>query len=118
MFKKVFIDLCNDRNESPSAVCKKIGLSNAAFSCWDDNSVPRRATLQKLANYFGVTVDYLLGDDATHARVNTNEKKPADDGELSEAESALLDLFRSVDEDHQALVLQMIQAALNAKGLL
>lgn len=118
MFKKVFIDLCNDRNESPSAVCKKIGLSNAAFSCWDDNSVPRRATLQKLANYFGVTVDYLLGNDDTHARVNTNEKKPADVGELSKAERALIKLFRSVDEDNQEFLVQTIQAVLSAKGLL
>lgn len=118
MFKENFTKICAERGTSPTAVCVSIGLSSSVYSQWTETSMPRRTTLLKLADALGVTVDYLLGNDATHARVNTNEKKPADDGELSEAESALLDLFRSVDEDHQALVLQMIQAALNAKGLL
>ena len=61
MFKKIFIDLCNERKESPTAVCKALGLSAATFSCWTDDSVPRRATLQRMADYFDVSVDYLLG---------------------------------------------------------
>lgn len=63
MFKKIFIDLCNGRKESPSAVCMKLGLSNAAFSKWTDESIPRRATLQRIADYFGVSVNYLLGNE-------------------------------------------------------
>ena len=61
MFKKIFIKLCNENNIAPTAVCQQIGLSNAVFSKWDDASVPRKATLYKIADYFGVTVDYLLG---------------------------------------------------------
>lgn len=63
MFKKIFIDLCNAKKVSPSSVCQKVGLSTATFSCWTDESVPRRATLQRIADYFGVTVDYLLGNE-------------------------------------------------------
>lgn len=36
--------------------------------------------------------------------------------QLTESEQALLDLFRQVPEDQQALVLSMIRAALNIKG--
>lgn len=61
MFKKIFIDLCNSKKEAPTAVCMKVGLSNATFSCWTDTSVPRKATLQRIADYFEVSVDYLLG---------------------------------------------------------
>ena len=61
MFKKIFIDLCNQNKESPSSVCKKVGIAPATFSCWTDKSVPRRATLQRISDYFGVSVDYLLG---------------------------------------------------------
>ena len=64
MLKKIFIDLCNAKKVSPSSVCQKVGLSTATFSCWTDESVPRRATLQRIADYFGVTVDYLLGNEA------------------------------------------------------
>ncbi|MBE6598738.1 MAG: LexA family transcriptional regulator [Ruminococcaceae bacterium] len=60
MFKENFIKLCNARGVSPTTVCRIIGLSNAAFSKWEDDSVPRRATLMKFADYFGVSVDYLL----------------------------------------------------------
>lgn len=62
MFKKNFERLCRDRGLYPSAVCEKIGLSRSTWSDWTDSSVPRRATLQKLADYLGVTVDDLLGD--------------------------------------------------------
>ena len=62
MFKKIFIKLCSERGESPSAVCKKIGISSAAFSQWSDTTIPRKVTQQRAADYFGVSVDYLLGE--------------------------------------------------------
>lgn len=61
MFKQNFIRLCNEKGVSPTAACAEIGLSNATFSCWTDESVPRKATLMKIADYFGVSVSYLLG---------------------------------------------------------
>lgn len=65
MFKQIFIDLCNKKGVAPTVVCQEIGLSNAAFSKWDDDSVPRKTTLLKLANYFNVPVDYLLGKNSS-----------------------------------------------------
>ena len=71
MFKKNFIRLCNNIGEPPTIVCQKIGLSGSAFSQWDDNSTPRKATLQKFADYFGITVEELLADEpAPSVRVN------------------------------------------------
>ena len=64
MFKENFIKLCNKAGKTPTAVCAEIGLSNAAYSKWDEKSVPHRATLLKIADYFGVPVDTLLeGED-------------------------------------------------------
>ena len=60
MFKENFIRLCNERGEFPSVVCKQVGITPAAFSKWTDEIVPRRATLVRLADYFGVSVDDLL----------------------------------------------------------
>lgn len=84
MFKEQFIKLCNEKGVAPTVVCQSIGLSNAVFSKWGDESIPRRATLQKLADYFGVSVDYLLG--------NTDEKKKptADGGEPLQTDDPLL----------------------------
>lgn len=72
MFKKNFIKICNERKVAPTVVCQSIGLTAATFSKWDENSVPRKATLYKLADYFGVSVDYLLRED---------EEKPTTEGD-------------------------------------
>ena len=61
MFKTIFTKLCNERGESPTAVCLKIGLSNSAYTAWRDDSIPRLSTLLKIAEYFNVSTDYLLG---------------------------------------------------------
>lgn len=61
MFKKIFTELCNERGVSPTKVCTDNGLSNATYSCWTDDTVPRQATLLKFSKYFNVSVDYLLG---------------------------------------------------------
>ena len=61
MFKQIFTKLCSDRGESPSSVCPKVGITPAAYSQWNDNTVPRKKTLQKTAEYFNVSTDFLLG---------------------------------------------------------
>lgn len=60
-FYDIFSELCKNRGVSPSAVTKAIGLTTANATYWKQGSVPKSETLWKLANYFGVSVDYLLG---------------------------------------------------------
>lgn len=64
MFKQNFINICIERGVAPTAVLKQIGLSNATFTCWTEDSVPRQTTLKKLADYFGITPEDLLRDPA------------------------------------------------------
>lgn len=64
------------------------------------------AAIEKLANLFGVSGTYLMGWD---------EKEPPTEPKLSEGEQLLVSLFRQVPADKQALVLQMIRAALETK---
>ena len=71
MFKENFIRICNEKGEAPTAVCEKIGLARSTFTCWTDESVPRKATLMKLADYFGCTVDDLLAEDPPVRESNT-----------------------------------------------
>lgn len=61
MFYDNFVKLCADRKESPSGVARKIGLSNAAASGWKNGKVPSDTTLLKLSEYFGVSIDDLVG---------------------------------------------------------
>lgn len=106
MFKKRFIVLCNKKGVPPTVACKAIGLSSATFSKWDDNSIPRQATLQKFADYFGCTVDELLAEDyndrkevsITQNNVNgDNTATVTRGGELNEFELELISIFRELD---------------------
>ena len=105
MFKQRFIRLCNDKKVSPSAACAAIGLSNATFSCWTDESVPRRATLQRIAEYFGTTVAYLTGvvdDPDPIALIDPRKKSPPiiemiDEAMLDLSEEELEDLEKYID---------------------
>ena len=115
-FKENFTRLCNQKGESPTTVCKKLGLSNAAYSCWTDESIPRKSTLIKIADYFGVSVDFLLGKetdkpagvpDAMWAELCKDEKRKAlamwimslPDDDLDRAEK-LLDAAKLFPPDH------------------
>lgn len=59
-FYDIFSKLCKEREISPSAVARSIGLTTATPTYWKRGSIPKGDTLQKLADYFGVSVDYLL----------------------------------------------------------
>ena len=79
MFKKNFINFCNKKGIAPTVVCQEIGLSTAVYSKWTDESVPRKTTLIKLADYFGITVEELLSDDPTPAEIKKEPTGPADE---------------------------------------
>lgn len=63
MFKEKFIRLCNKNGIPPSTVCRDIGITPSAFTKWTDESIPRRATLMRIADYFGVPVEYFTESD-------------------------------------------------------
>lgn len=63
-FLTIFNRLCNEKNVSPNKVCASCGLSNSTYSYWKrSNAVPNDTTLIRIAEYFGVTPDYLSGKD-------------------------------------------------------
>lgn len=63
IFYENYLKLCAARQESPTAVSKKIGLSNAAATGWKKGKKPSEVTLEKLAVYFGVAREDLTGED-------------------------------------------------------
>lgn len=52
--------LCIDRKVSITKVEKECGLANATIRRWESAS-PTAENLSRVADYFGVSVDYLLG---------------------------------------------------------
>lgn len=57
---------------------KELGFSNGSISKWK-NSMPTPERLQKIADYFGVTVDYLMsGKETTESNVSLTRKDERD----------------------------------------
>lgn len=57
-----------------------LGAKKSAISLWESGKrQPDQETLVRIANFFNVTVDYLLGRDSTPASVPAQEKAPTDD---------------------------------------
>uniref|UniRef100_A0AAU8B5I9 Repressor protein CI n=1 Tax=Dulem virus 39 TaxID=3145757 RepID=A0AAU8B5I9_9CAUD len=57
---KIFEELCTSRNVTPYRVGKETGIATSTFSDWKNGkSTPKTDKLQKIADYFDVTVDYL-----------------------------------------------------------
>lgn len=95
-----FCDLCSQKGVSPSKAAMDAGFSKSLISKWKSKQeiVPSSEVLQKIADYFGVSVDYLLG----------KEKQPTE-GELSDEEKVMLDLFRQAGDDARRLALLALE---------
>lgn len=58
---EIFAKLCQKNGVTPYRVCKETGLTTATISNWKAGRyVPKQDKLKKIADYFGVTVDYLM----------------------------------------------------------
>ena len=60
MFWEQYQKLCQKLGKSPNGVAKELGLSSGTVTFWKNGKIPKSDTLQKIADYFNVTVDYLL----------------------------------------------------------
>lgn len=61
LFFDRFRTLCRSRGTSPNGVAKELGIPSGSVTAWKQGAMPRSATLNKLADYFGVTLEVLLG---------------------------------------------------------
>ena len=98
MFYDNYIRLCNSVNKTPSAVAMEMGISKTSVNRWKNGSYPTDATMLKIANYFGITVEELsrgkitentalldgVGKEKTPTPNNGSEREYSDQ-ELTEA---------------------------------
>lgn len=64
MFYETFCRLCQIHSLTPSGAATKIGFNRASVTMWKSTGkAPKQELLIKIADFFGVTTDYLLGYD-------------------------------------------------------
>lgn len=77
-FYDIFESLCTENGVTPTQVARDNGIKQSVVAMWKKrDSTPKAETVQKLADYFGVSVDYLLGlrplpDDLADVFLNRN----------------------------------------------
>ena len=101
--------LCKNKGVSGSRMCLDLGLSKSTMSDLKFGrikgiSIP---TAQKIAGYFGITVDELYGEDA-------KKEQPTEYDGLSERRKALIDFAMSVPDDKADMILQVMKTIVEA----
>lgn len=99
MFYDNYIRLCNEIKKSPSAVAVEIGITKATVNRWKQGSCPTDATLQKIADYFGVSASALKGGE--------NKKTPTPKSERDYLK--LVEAFENADDSTREAILLLLK---------
>lgn len=106
MFYSNYVKLCSKLNKSPSAVGEELGFTRASVTGWGNGATPRKSSLIKIADYFGVTVAELM------AGVCEQEKAPAAKGEGEAQLARFVEGFARLNPQQRDAVLALIKGFL------
>uniref|UniRef100_A0AAU8B5K1 HTH XrE protein n=1 Tax=Dulem virus 33 TaxID=3145751 RepID=A0AAU8B5K1_9CAUD len=105
MFFDVYKSLCEGIGKTPNGVAKEIEFASSSVTQWKHGSTPRPDALQRIADYFGVSVGYLL--------TGEQKEKPAHDvDELSELKRRAHNLIDGIPEDELEKLMPAIERLL------
>ena len=60
-FYDKYRELCEQRGVAPTRAALDMGFSKSAVMKWKDGYVPQYKTMQKIAEYFNISADFLMG---------------------------------------------------------
>ena len=90
--------LCTERGISRYALEKNLGFGKASMGRWDTNT-PSIDKVQKVADYFDVSLDYLM----------TGKEKPSQSEERSETKAKLLRAIDNMTDEEAAAWLKILK---------
>lgn len=96
--------LCKSKGVSGSRMCLDLGLSKSTLSDLKNGRTKgiSVATAQKIAGYFGITVDELYGEE--------KEKPTVQDDGLTENQRKLMEFVKSVPDDKADMILRVMKS--------
>ena len=125
VFYEQFSDLCAQHNIKETTLARQLGIGASAPKRWKEGSTPDLVNAKKIADYFGVSIDYLMagsssapynqiGDVSGSAIVqgvnggSVSVSNGSGQTELTAAEAELLRIFRSLDVRGQNAVMSCL----------
>lgn len=115
----VIAKLCHERGVNITQMCRDANVPRGSLTDLKKGRATALSTktLSKIAEYFDVSVDYLIvGKEVFDMALSNTEdekstkKEPANDGELSKKQLMLIDFARSVPADKVDLALRVMQS--------
>jgi len=114
MFSKRLAEIRKKRGLSQYELADRLGFSRGQISNYEQGKrEPDHETLTKIADFFDVSIDYLLGrtDDPTMNRTNHNEEIDLKEALTKEEKRAHWG-GRELTEEERKLIQRIIQAAI------
>ena len=100
MFYENFAFYCTKIGKSESAVAKDVGITSKSVTGWKNGALPRNSTLKKLADYFGITVEELMG----------TKKEPAGTGGLDDVKKQVVELMDDMSQEEIDAFLTLLKS--------
>lgn len=102
MFYDQFKALCDQKGVRPYTLVRALGAkSGHVVEQWKKGSTPRQPMLGQIAEYFGVSIDYLLtGEDSPTAQA----------AGLSDGDRELITLYQQLSPQQQDFLLTQLRA--------
>lgn len=115
-FYNNYVRLCAENNMSPSAAALAIGLKKSNVTYWKNGrNNPSDVTLAKIANFFGVTVEELMGETGDPSAGIKKDPIPKDEA-VSPAAQEILDFLDSASGEELADVIKYIRYLKSQRG--
>lgn len=98
--------LREQNNLTQRSLAEKINVTHGAIGNWEmGKRDPDISTLVKIADYFGVSIDYLVGHSSEPYAVST----PTPSDEYTNAEKRVIEAYRTLVPGMQDYILEMIE---------
>ena len=110
MFWDTFSDLCLSVGFSPNAVAKELKIPSGSVTAWKNGAVPRAKTLKKIADYFGVSTEFILYGENFETTPDKKEKSSVPEG------TERIPGYSNLSETNKAIVDTMIAQLLAAQS--
>ena len=100
MFYDKFKQLCEEKNISPNKAGTDLGLSNSIVTKWKKTgATPHAKTLNKISEYFGVSINYLL--DIEEKEETKKDPTPKTGNEVSNLDAFTLNILHKLTPEYQ-----------------
>lgn len=92
LFWENFVSQCEKLEKSPTVVVEELGFKRSAVTSWKNGTLPQVKNRKRIADYFGITVEELMG----------TKKEPAGEGRLSVEWAEVEQAYRNATPEAQA----------------